>query len=582
MTTPIRIRKADVLLPLVDEMLRFARGRLAKAALPTSLAARGEFFAEAQPAMAAELVDHFDGLLSRAGVHKDVAFPFDPDTDVDWEDEKTRLRVVLERWYVVMGDAAYAALGDQLGIELTFDLAAAPTKGIRHLIGVNVASITDTTLELLRNRVEDAIARGLSIEELVAGTDTVQGLRELFGSRAETIALTETATAFNLASAAGYKESGLVDEVEIFDGDECGWDGHDDPDLADGSIRTLEEFTDMPTSHPNCFPGETLVVAPGANASFARWFEGDLVVVKTATGRELAATPNHPVLTRRGWLPLALLEHGDDLVCASDPERIAAAIDPDHEHVPTSIAEVAHSLPVILPSVPATAEDFHGDASDGDVYVVRADRLLKDGIQPAAAEPVGEFALGRGDIAREPAFSAERPSSKIVRRALHAADRSMGGRRHSRSLAFVGAEAQQLGRAVVANDQAEGHEPTPELSGCHARLAGKLPAALAGHVALMERTDAVSVNAQVAAAPDANGGAPSVDGPTQGLRVYSEHAGDLRQGLAGHVEFDRVVNRRRVGFAGHVYNLSTDQGWYIAAGVIVHNCQRAAGPVVVR
>jgi len=264
--TLVLVQKGEVLtgamaVVLVDELLAFARGRLAKAALPASLAARDELFAEAQPAMAAELVEFFDGLLSRAGVSKDVAFPLDPDADIDWEDEKARLRVVLERWYVVMGEAAYAALGEQLGIELTFNLAAASTKGVRGLIGIHVTSITDTVLELLRNRVEDAIARGLSIEQLVRGTDTVQGLRELFGSRAETIALSETATAYNASTTLGYRESGLIDEVGVLDGPECGWTEHDDPDLADGSTRTLDEADEYPTAHPRCQRAFTPVVA---------------------------------------------------------------------------------------------------------------------------------------------------------------------------------------------------------------------------------------------------------------------------------------------------------------------------------
>jgi hypothetical protein len=250
--TLVMLHKGEIVLPLVDEMLRFARGRLAKAALPATLAAREKLFAEAQPAMAAELVDLFDGLLARAGVRKDVAFPFDPESDVDWADERKRLRAVLEHWAVVMGDAAYAALGEQLGVELTFSLAAVSTKGVRAQIGLNVTSITDTLLEALRTRVEGAIARGLSVEQLVAGTDALPGLRELFGNRAQTIALTETATTYNLASSAGYRESGLIDEVEVLDGPECGWTEHDDPDLADGSTRTLDEADEYPISHPNC------------------------------------------------------------------------------------------------------------------------------------------------------------------------------------------------------------------------------------------------------------------------------------------------------------------------------------------
>ena len=241
---------------VVDEMLRFARGRLAKAAKPAALAARQKLFAEAQPAMAAELVDYFDGLLARAGIRKDVAFPFDPEADIDWEEEQARLRVILDRWYVTMGDAAFGALGDQLGIELTFNLAAASTKSVRDKIALNVTSITDTLREELRNRVEAAVAEGLSVEQLVVGTDSVPGLGELFGNRAQTIALTETANAYNTSSVVGYRESGLIDEVDVLDGT-----GDEACAEANGSTWTLAEAEANPTEHPNCQRSFVPVVA---------------------------------------------------------------------------------------------------------------------------------------------------------------------------------------------------------------------------------------------------------------------------------------------------------------------------------
>jgi hypothetical protein len=42
-----------------------------------------------------------------------------------------------------------------------------------------------------------------------------------------------------------------------FDGDDCGWTSHDDPDKADGTIRTLDEASDYPLPHPNCVRGWT-------------------------------------------------------------------------------------------------------------------------------------------------------------------------------------------------------------------------------------------------------------------------------------------------------------------------------------
>jgi hypothetical protein len=236
---------------VAGELERYARSQLAKATLPKLLSDRAALFADVAPGFARDLREYFTALLSRAGVRKDVAFPLDPD-GIDWVAEADELEQVLRRWYVPLGEGAFAATGAQLGVELTFDLDAASTARVRSRLGNQVTGINDVTRQILRDKVDTAIERGYSIDELVDGVDDFTGLDELFGSRADTIALTETATAYNTASIAGYEDSGLVETVEVFDGPECGWTEHDDEDLADGSIRTLDEADDYPVSHPNC------------------------------------------------------------------------------------------------------------------------------------------------------------------------------------------------------------------------------------------------------------------------------------------------------------------------------------------
>ena len=55
----------------------------------------------------------------------------------------------------------------------------------------------------------------------------------------------------NLTGADEFKALGIT-HVLITDGPECGWTEHDDPDLAAGSRRTVEEYAAYPYSHPNC------------------------------------------------------------------------------------------------------------------------------------------------------------------------------------------------------------------------------------------------------------------------------------------------------------------------------------------
>ncbi|MGO1562610.1 MAG: hypothetical protein ACTHW7_12375 [Actinomycetaceae bacterium] len=45
------------------------------------------------------------------------------------------------------------------------------------------------------------------------------------------------------------------------------------------------------------------------------------------------------------------------------------------------------------------------------------------------------------------------------------------------------------------------------------------------------------------------------------------------------MEFDRLVDKRVSEYSGHVYNLSTVEGWYNANGITVSNCDCQPVPV---
>ena len=52
--------------------------------------------------------------------------------------------------------------------------------------------------------------------------------------------------------------------------------------------------------HPGCFPAGAVVSGPSPDAATRRWYEGELAILRTASGKELTATANHPVLTDCG------------------------------------------------------------------------------------------------------------------------------------------------------------------------------------------------------------------------------------------------------------------------------------------
>jgi hypothetical protein len=57
-----------------------------------------------------------------------------------------------------------------------------------------------------------------------------------------------------------------------------------------------------------------------------------------------------------------------------------------------------------------------------------------------------------------------------------------------------------------------------------------------------------------------------------GAPIDAERLGQSILGLAAFVAPDKIIGINRYAFAGHVYDLDARVGWYVANGIIVHNC----------
>lgn len=130
----------------------------------------------------------------------------------------------------------------------------------------------------------------------------------------------------------------------------------------------------------NCLTGDAVVAPIGDLLGIYRSrHQGALYRVKTARGDDFTATPNHKVLTGRGWVAVKSLDVGDKLcnpeVCY--PSRMPA-VGPKEYTVPATIGEIygAAYRTFGAERVEGGAVDFHGDRPVGDVDIVRIDREL--------------------------------------------------------------------------------------------------------------------------------------------------------------------------------------------------------------
>lgn len=131
-----------------------------------------------------------------------------------------------------------------------------------------------------------------------------------------------------------------------------------------------------------CLPPDSPIDAAHITAVYRRHYEGQWIEVATGAGRKIAGTPNHPVLTVNGWKGLGDLTESDHLVCyLPSVESAGAARDQDVDHTPATIGEVFDAVAaVVVAEREATTEpDFHGDGREGYVDVLRPDWLLSVG-----------------------------------------------------------------------------------------------------------------------------------------------------------------------------------------------------------
>ena len=437
--------------------------------------------------------------------------------------------------------------------------------------------IDESTREMLRGVTEQALEEGWSAQELQSA---VMDSAAFSAARAETIARTELAFADMAGAMQGYRASGVV-AGKIWSTAEDDLVSEECQECAEaGQIPLDAEFpggVDAPPRHPNCLPGDMRVLASGVTAATKRWFQGDLVVIRTASGKRLSCTPNHPVLTPGGWVAARLLNVGSDVI-SSRLGQWVGVVDGNDQHVPPSIEKVAGafgaSLGVAPVPVPLSPEDFHGDGEGSEVAVVWADRLLRDHADTTAGQHGPQADLVVADVPLKAHLSSGGAGLGIA-----------GHNPPGRSFVRLGNLAQALVGRHLGPLQALG-----------LALVSRIKAGLkqAATNARPGDSEAISQSGLGLASKVCPGNLIASDGLANSSRFHSSDlqvsadgrhgntgiAADLCDGIALDIFADAIVDVRLIQFSGHVFNLECKSGYYVAEGIVTHNCRCSVLPVL--
>ena len=364
-----------------------------------------------------------------------------------------------------------------------------------------------------------------------------------------------------------------------------------------GQTEGYPRLTDVPgfdqgyeTIHPNCVPAGVLVEGPSVLGATSRRYEGELVIIRTASGIELPVTPNHPILTLGGWIAAGKLMEGDQIVRYMVREGMREVVSPDYIQPPALIEDVARTLEesgtMTASHVPVAPEDFHGDGAGSEVCVIWADGLLRTCVDAALTQPSGQRLFGSTTMLSE-GFLVSGAATESLKRVLRPAAGLVCGRDKGDSfLCRKPGQAHSHGLAPCRC----GDNATFAQSGMHSHCsdAERLSYGFLGFARQITRNDSVDVEGQaVTPSFGANTGPEAAQTNTGLLQAFIQGGtSDAMQGryllacLAGAVEIDHVIHVKRRDFAGHVYNLQTASGWYACNFIITHNCRHRLTPYV--
>ena len=96
--------------------------------------------------------------------------------------------------------------------------------------------------------------------------------------------------------------------------------------------------------HPNCLVPGGSILCEGLVSASRRHYTGDVILLVTASGNKITVTPNHPILTTKGFVAAGSLKEEDEIIEATRKYRAFLRKAPNSIDVPTGIEEIFHSI----------------------------------------------------------------------------------------------------------------------------------------------------------------------------------------------------------------------------------------------
>lgn len=347
----------------------------------------------------------------------------------------------------------------------------------------------------------------------------------------------------------------------------------------------------------SCFPGTVNISPAGLKSVITRHYSGELIELFAAGDIYLPATPNHPILTQRGWVAAGDIMEGDYLVYCDIRDHIVG--NPKMAEGLTTaqnLADLAEfSGTVNWPS--AAIVNLHGEMPDHQVKIISPPRELRDRWHILGSELFGQLGLKTTDMdAGLLFFHGATGQSLGVRRNAEASSVS-GVKVFGALLRGHPSHPDSVGFRTVASTKTKITETESDSGTCHPELVCD---GLNGDFCVIQNPDSREIPFSLRStsplqpfdAANFTISLRQVDhtdilqaGFGKELRPskIARYAGDAPTGkdklpsdIVEGQPFGRPVRVFRITkrhFEGPVFTIETDSGIMIANGIICHNCR---------
>ena len=339
--------------------------------------------------------------------------------------------------------------------------------------------------------------------------------------------------------------------------------------MKPGKAGYTDDIT-KPGEEVFCFPGNSKIpFADNVEKCFRRWYSGDLTEIVTSSNKTLRATPNHPVLTSRGWIAIGLLKEGDNVVEISDDLGFSSK-EYENDAIPL-ISEIFSTLNKdnVIESFSASATELNGDVFNCNVNIVEATRHLSFGVKPLLYKFRENLSFSKSNNSS----SANRSHSFSLFSVFFAAPRFVGIL-HKLFSPFFSCrfKTNEVCFATSACCYPDSAQPSLKSPACYSEIVRNTFKAFAGFVTrgnlsfikrnsvwFFDSFSKVKVNVVTALEKQSD--------------LDADNWSYLAHGHALPTQFSHIVKINKSHFSGHVYNLQTKHGWYVTQNIFTHNCR---------